>query len=140
MRCPVVPLATATESVDVNDDLPVIVGNVDVVADSVVADSVVTVAVPLTVIFEENVRFPVTGACASRVTQSDRPVAMSLKFVFTAEDRMVVPGMNEFMMEKLLEPLKEISPSYCCGGALACDCARARASRSDIWSLLRGRI
>ena len=52
------------------------------------------------------------------------PVAISLKFALTAEDRMVVPGTNVLTIVKVLEPLKGIGASYHVSRILAELCSR----------------
>src|SRR6185312_10006323 len=47
----------------------------------------------------------VMPAWPSRVRQSERPVAMSVKFWLTAADKIVVLGTNVFTIEKVPEPL-----------------------------------
>jgi hypothetical protein len=50
----------------------------------------------------------VMPACPSRVRQSDRPVAMSLKLVLTALLEIVVLGTKVLTTVKVPEPLKGI--------------------------------
>ena len=54
----------------------------------------------------------VIPACPSRVRQSDKPVAMSVKFWLTAAESIVVFGTNVLTVVKVPLPLKGMAASY----------------------------